>query len=136
MRRAAVRKTATALVFALITALAFTVSSTRAAGDPPAWAYAIPPAPPPGTPPPTPPPPDASPKTLPGSNLTFTRQQIANGFGPADWFPGDHPPMPDVVAKGKQPEARACGLCHMPNGKGRQENAGVAGLPVSYFIQT
>jgi cytochrome c553 len=30
----------------------------------------------------------------------------------------------------------ACGLCHYPNGKGRQENAGVAGLPVSYFIQT
>ena len=27
-------------------------------------------------------------------------------------------------------------LCHYPNGKGRQENAGVAGLPVSYFIQT
>jgi cytochrome c553 len=24
----------------------------------------------------------------------------------------------------------------MPNGKGRQENAGVSGLPVSYFIQT
>jgi cytochrome c553 len=31
---------------------------------------------------------------------------------------------------------RACGLCHYPNGKGRQENAGVSGLPVSYFIQT
>jgi cytochrome c553 len=30
---------------------------------------------------------------------------------------------------------RACGLCHYPNGKGRQENAGIAGLPVSYFIQ-
>src|SRR5207244_7218170 len=28
------------------------------------------------------------------------------------------------------------GLCHYPNGKGRQENAGVAGLPVSYFTQT
>jgi cytochrome c553 len=43
--------------------------------------------------------------------------------------------MPEVVAKGKRPDARACGLCHMPNGKGRQENAGVSGLPVSYFIQ-
>jgi cytochrome c553 len=57
-------------------------------------------------------------------------------FGPADWFPGDHPAMPDVVAKGRQPEVRACGLCHYPNGKGRPENAGVAGLPVSYFLQT
>jgi len=43
--------------------------------------------------------------------------------------------MPDVVAHGKSPNVRACGLCHYPNGKGRQENAGVAGLPVSYFIQ-
>jgi len=43
--------------------------------------------------------------------------------------------MPDVVARGKRPDVRACGLCHYPNGKGRQENAGVSGLPVSYFIQ-
>jgi len=43
--------------------------------------------------------------------------------------------MPDVVAKGRRPDVRACGLCHYPNGKGRPENAGVAGLPVSYFIQ-
>src|SRR5205814_6778090 len=42
----------------------------------------------------------------------------------------------DIVAHGKRPDVRACGLCHYPNGKGRQENAGVAGLPVSYFIQT
>jgi len=129
-----VRKTAIALVVALVPFAAVTI--TRAAGEPPAWAYAIPAAPPAGAPAPTPAPPDTSPKTLPGSPLTFTRQQIANGFGPADWFPGDHPTMPDVVAKGKQPDARACGLCHMPNGKGRQENAGVSGLPVSYFIQT
>jgi cytochrome c553 len=74
-------------------------------------------------------------KQLPGSTLTFTRQQISDGFGPADWFPGDHPTMPDIVSHGKRPDARACGLCHYPNGKGRQENAGVAGLPVSYFIQ-
>jgi cytochrome c553 len=74
-------------------------------------------------------------KQVPGSTLGFTRPQIADGFGPADWFPGDHPPMPDIVAHGKRPDARACGLCHYPNGKGRQENAGVSGLPVSYFIQ-
>ena len=43
--------------------------------------------------------------------------------------------MPDIVAHGKRPDARACGLCHYPNGKGRQENAGISGLPVSYFIQ-
>ena len=43
--------------------------------------------------------------------------------------------MPDIVAHGKRPDVRACGLCHYPNGKGRQENAGVAGLPVwGYFF--
>jgi len=107
----------------------------RAAASMPDWAYAIP-APPPGGAAPPAAAPDTSAKQLPGSTLTFTRQQISDGFGPADWFPGDHPNMPEIVAHGKRPDVRACGLCHYPNGKGRQENAGVSGLPVSYFIQT
>jgi cytochrome c553 len=107
----------------------------RAAGDPPAWAYAIPPAAPAGTPAVQPAAPDPTPRTLPGSTLSFPLANIRDAFGPADWFPGDHPPMPEVVAKGRRPDVRACGLCHYPNGKGRPENAGVAGLPVSYFIQ-
>jgi len=107
----------------------------RAAATMPDWAYAIP-QPPPGGAAPAAPAPDPSPKQLPGSTLTFTRQQISDGFGPADWFPSDHPQMPEIVAHGKRPDVRACGLCHYPNGKGRQENAGVSGLPVSYFIQT
>jgi cytochrome c553 len=40
------------------------------------------------------------------------------------------------VAHGKRPDVRACSLCHYPNGKGRPENAGVSGLPYSYFMQT
>jgi cytochrome c553 len=107
----------------------------RAGAAMPDWAYAIP-QPPPGGPPSAAPPQDTSVKQVPGSALSFTRQQIADGFGPADWFPSDHPRMPEIVAHGKRPDVRACGLCHYPNGKGRQENAGVAGLPVSYFIQT
>jgi cytochrome c553 len=110
-------------------------AALRAASEPPAWAYAIPAPAPANSPQAAPPAPDTSLKQIPGSTLSFTRQQIADGFGPADWFPGDHPAMPDIVAHGKRPDARACGLCHYPNGKGRQENAGVAGLPVSYFIQ-
>ena len=106
-----------------------------AADGPPGWAYAIAPAPPAGAAPAAPAPPDTSLKHLPGSSLEFTRAQISDGFGPADWFPSDHPKMPDVVAHGKKPDVRACSLCHYPNGKGRPENAGVAGLPVSYFIQ-
>lgn len=75
-----------------------------------------------------------APQHVPGSSLEFTRAQINNPFGPADWFPGDHPKMPEIVAYGRKPTIWACSLCHYPNGKGRPENAGVAGLPVSYFI--
>jgi cytochrome c553 len=111
----------------------------RAAGDPPGWAYNAPPAPPPGTTPPPPAPPapdDGSIKNLPGAAKGFTVTEIRNQFGPADWYPGDHPPMPDVVAHGRRPDVRACSLCHYPNGKGRPENAGVSGLPVEYFLKT
>ena len=113
-----------------------TVGVFAASNEPIPWAYAIPSAPPAGTPPAAPAPPDTSLKHLPGNTLAFTRAQISDRFGPADWYPGDHPSMPDVVAHGKKPDVWACGLCHYPNGKGRQENAGVAGLPVAYFIQT
>jgi cytochrome c553 len=69
--------------------------------------------------------------------MSFTAAQVRDGYGPADWFPGDHPAMPDIVAKGKRDQqVIACSLCHYPNGKGRPENAGVSGLPESYFIQT
>jgi cytochrome c553 len=115
--------------------IAVAVFPAIAADEPVPWAYAIPSAPPAGTTA-TPPAPDTSLKHLPGNSLEFTRAQIADRFGPADWYPNDHPPMPDVVAHGKKPDVWACGLCHYPNGKGRQENAGIAGLPVAYFIQT
>jgi cytochrome c553 len=122
----------------MIIALVFGLAASAQAADPPGWAYGFPPA---GTPAPaaaapaTPPPPDTSMKHLPGSTGAFTRAQISDRFGPADWYPGDHPAMPDVVAHGKKPDVFACSLCHYPNGKGRPENAGVADLPVSYFIQ-
>ncbi len=124
----------------LVTAAACTVLASAAfAADPPGWAYGFPPA---GTPvaapapaPPTPPPPDTSMKSLPGASGQFIRAQIGDRFGPADWYPGDHPAMPDVVSHGKKPEVFACGLCHYPNGKGRPENASVNGYPVEYFIQ-
>jgi cytochrome c553 len=75
-------------------------------------------------------------RSLPGTPLTFTRNQAYFDFGPADWYPGDHPPMPDVVAKGKQAAgSRACALCHYPNGQGKMENGHVAGLPAAYILQ-
>ena len=74
---------------------------------------------------------------IPGSTASFTLAQIRDGFGPADWFPrrsSDDARQSSRTASGR--DVRACSLCHYPNGKGRPENAGVAGLPVSYFIQT
>ena len=97
-----------------------------------AWAYAITP----GTAPPAPVD-DGTRHSLPGSEFQFTLDQIRNRAGPADWFPGDHPSMPPIVAKGRYDDGIwACSMCHYPNGKGRPENASVVGLPVDYFIQT
>jgi len=130
-----------AVIFGL--ACVVTAGVLLAADAPPPWAYGFAtPAPPAGTPAPAPAAPapaapvDTTLKHLPGSSLAFTLTQIRDPFGPADWYPGDHPSMPDVVAHGRRPDVRACALCHYPNGKGRPENAGVSGLPVSYFIQT
>ena len=129
--------------FAVIVVLGAQYAQPTPPGQP-AWAYGIPPAAPPGAVMPTPPAEskDTTMHKVPGSDKAFTQAQISNPFGPADWFPGDHPPMPDIVAKGRMApgktaneSARACGLCHYPNGKGRSENSSVSGLPVSYFIQ-
>jgi cytochrome c553 len=80
---------------------------------------------------------DGTLRRLPGTDRTFTVTQIAGDFGPADWYPGDHSPMPEIVARGREKDGvRACGLCHYPNGQGKPENAPVAGLPVGYFMQT
>jgi cytochrome c553 len=46
--------------------------------------------------------------------------------------------MPEIVAHGRQsanPTVFACSLCHQTNGKGRPENAPVAGLPYDYIVQ-
>jgi cytochrome c553 len=123
------------LVSAAIVLIVSGLGTIALAGDPPGWAYGIPPAGTAAAAPAAPAAPDTSVKHLPGSTGAFTRTQISDRFGPADWYPGDHPAMPDVVAHGKKPDVFACSLCHYPNGKGRPENAGVAGLPVSYFIQ-
>ena len=116
-----------------------------AADGPPGWAYGFAPAPAGGAPAAPggrgggrggqPAAPDTSTKKLPGSSGEFTLAQIRDGFGPADWYPGDHPQMPEIVAHGRKPDVRACSLCHYPNGKGRAENAPISGYPVAYFIQ-
>jgi cytochrome c553 len=75
-------------------------------------------------------------RTLEGSDRTYTVAQINARYNPADWFPNDHPPMPDIVAHGKEANGvRACGICHLPNGKGLMQNGSVSGLPREYILQ-
>ncbi|HEY2844563.1 MAG TPA: hypothetical protein VGJ09_12970, partial [Bryobacteraceae bacterium] len=72
---------------------------------------------------------------LPGSSKAFTRKQATDIFNPPDWFPEEHPSMPEIVGHGRRPDVRACGYCHLPNGQGRTENASLAGLPAGYLVQ-
>src|SRR5947207_11370378 len=105
----------------------------------PAWAYGFPEAgAPPAPRPPNaggPPAPDTAPKSVPGTTKTMTVAQIRDFWNVGDWFPDEHPPMPNVVVHGRQPHVRGCAMCHMPNGKGRPENAPVAAQPASYIVQ-
>jgi cytochrome c553 len=108
----------------------------------PAWAYGVAPddpvpvpKPPAAQPAASPRTPDTSLKTIPGSTQQFTLAHIRDYWDVGDWFPDDHPPMPTVVVHGRQPHVRGCAMCHMPNGKGRPENAPVAGQPYAYIVQ-
>lgn len=112
--------------------------------DYPAWAWAIPGEEDIRLRPPRPKE-DGTKYTLPGSSYSFTMSEAQGRdpndpsvrFGPADWFPEDHPTMPDLVANGDSDRnITPCSLCHLPNGKGRPENAPPAGQPREYTIAT
>src|SRR5436190_10400064 len=135
------------LTIALALVVAAGVVAAQQSGSnsvPPPWAFGFATpltpgaaAPPPPAAPAALPAPDTTMHKLPGSQFSFMLNQIRDQYGPADWFPGDHPQMPEVVAHGKKDQmVAACSLCHYPNGKGRPENASVVGLPYSYFVQT
>jgi cytochrome c553 len=112
------------------------LGAQSAAPTGPEWAYGVPNTPPtPGPRGAGPRQPDPSPRHIPDSTQSFTLAQLRDFFNVADWFPGDHPPMPDVFVHGRPPDVRGCGMCHMPNGKGRPENAPIAGLPYEYVVQ-
>jgi cytochrome c553 len=74
-------------------------------------------------------------RRVPGSAEAFTLSQIEDHFRVADWHPGNHPAMPEIVARGRQPEVFACAYCHLPNGMGRPVNSSLAGLPADYIAQ-
>jgi cytochrome c553 len=73
-----------------------------------------------------------------GSSAAYSLVDIRDLGNVIDWFPGDHPPMTPIMRNGPAslgPAARGCASCHLPNGKGRPENAPVTGLPVAYFVR-
>src|SRR5438552_3887518 len=76
----------------------------------PPWAYALnPPAPTGGGHAAPAAPPDTSQKRVPGSSVALTLPQTRDLFKPPDWYPDDHPSMPDVVGHGRRPDVPAGG---------------------------
>lgn len=112
--------------FCALTMLLF--STAAFAADGPDWAYPVAPQ---GLPRPDP----NKVVTVPGSDKKYTETEVGNAFGPPDWFPGDHAPMPKAVAEGTKPDARACSLCHTPTGDGHPESSSIAGLNANYIVR-
>ena len=97
--------------------------------EPPSWAY-------PFNPPDYKPAPDDGVlRRVPDSIVSYPLSQTRNLFLAPDWHPEDHPPMPAIVARGRMPDAYACGFCHRASGPGGPENAHIAGLPFDYIVQ-
>jgi cytochrome c553 len=92
----------------------------------PAWAFPVQA----GSLPPEP----AGQKSLPGSTLKYTPQEIDNLLNPPDWFPDEHRPAPPIVQKGHG-AALACGSCHLMSGLGHPESADLTGFTADYFVQ-
>ena len=97
----------------------------------PYWAYPVmaPPSSSGGAPPPKLD--DTVKHHVPGSKASFTEAGTNDRFAVPDWHPQGHPPMPQIISSGKKPDVFACGYCHLPNGKGRPENAPLAGPPAA-----
>jgi cytochrome c553 len=92
------------------------------------WAYPVTPKPEPLD--------SVHPKQAPGSAKKYTQAQIDDPFNPPDWFPDEHPAMPQIVAHGgAKPAGRACAQCHLPTGNGHPESASLAGLNVNYIVR-
>ena len=140
-----------ALVLGLV-CIALGAAFVHAAGGPePLWAYGFltPPAPGDAAPPQGAPTRNLRPNEDPveqtkmrhvaGSGAEYSLVDVRDGSNVIDWLPTDHPtPMPDIIKHGPVAMGaakRGCGSCHLPNGKGRPENAPPGGLPVAYFVR-
>jgi cytochrome c553 len=110
-------------------AMTFAIEASNAQEAHPAWAY---PMNPPDFKPAID---DGSVRRVPDSVAGYTLTQTRDRFAATDWHPGDHPPMPEIVAKGRKPDVFACGWCHRADGPGGPENANLMGLPYAYIVQ-
>jgi cytochrome c553 len=126
MQRAQIFRVAS---IALAVSLLALSAATRGADGPPAWAY---PVTPPGF---KLPPDDGHIVHMPGSSASYSVGQLRDFFLAMDWYPADHPPMPNIVAFGRKPDVFACGHCHRADGSGGPENASLAGLPPAYIVR-
>jgi cytochrome c553 len=72
---------------------------------------------------------------IPGSTQSYTDTQINRSTSTVDWFPDLHPAPPAPVISGKQGAYRACGQCHLIDGRGKPDTADLRGLPVAYVLQ-
>jgi cytochrome c553 len=72
---------------------------------------------------------------IPGSTKSYTDTQINGITSTVDWFPDLHPKPPAPVIAGKEDAYRACGVCHLIDGRGKPDTADLQGLPVAYFLQ-
>ena len=73
------------------------------------------------------------PLRVPGSDKTYTQDQVDDHMNPPDWFPNEHPPMPTVVAHGAPGGVLGCASCHLASGLGHPESANLAGVSASYI---
>jgi len=97
------------------------------AADAPEWAYPVAPKPEPQD--------NVILRQMPGSSRQYTQAQINDPFSAPDWYPDDHPAMPEVVAHGTKPGVQACARCHLPLGNGHPESSSLAGLPAAYLVR-
>ena len=74
-------------------------------------------------------------KHLPGSSKSYTQGQIDDLYSPPDWFPDEHMPLPNVVARGEGKATPGCASCHLASGSGHPESANLTGLPASYLLR-
>ena len=75
---------------------------------------------------------EPGPKSVAGSTKSYTPAQIDDLLNPPDWFPDEHAPAPSIVQKGRG-GVLACGACHLMNGEGHPESAGMTGFTAAYI---